>query len=250
MLVKIRKLGTLFLDDQPYIVDSSGLMDMSNGSISIKDTVRGIAIEWLEYDDQLVARSPLLRFASHPVLLRNHLAGGSEVRLEDVRYEVRLPIAGTANLPSLDDRWFRLGQPVFFMGDNASALCLGIRKKYSFPSEDDQVFASHFAYMDSPQWMPLSDLAGAQMFDVCWRPILEPVFLDPEKLKPGTAVRVRYGALSEVFGNLVDVSKYDIVLDNIFGFSEKKDAQGAKLIEEEKLVIERASIHQLRRNCG
>lgn len=41
MPVKIRKLGTLFLDDQPYIVDSSGLMDMSNGSISIKDTVRG-----------------------------------------------------------------------------------------------------------------------------------------------------------------------------------------------------------------
>ncbi len=191
-----------------------------------------------------------VKIRKHPVLLRNHLAGGSEVCLEDVRYEVRLPIAGTANLPSLDDRWFRLGQPVFSMGDNASALCLGIRKKYSFPSEDDQVFASHFAYMDSPQWMPLSDLAGAQMFDVCWRPILEPVFLDPEKLKPGTAVRVRYGALSEVFGNLVDVSKYDIVLDNIFGFSEKKDAQGAKLIEEEKLVIERASIHQLRRNCG
>lgn len=124
MPVKIRKLGTLFLDDQPYIVDPNGLMDMSNESISIEDTVRGMAIEWLEYDDQLVARSPLLRFASHLALLKNHLAGGSEVCLEDVRYEVRLPIAGTANLPSLDDRWFRLGQPVFSMGDKASALSL------------------------------------------------------------------------------------------------------------------------------
>ena len=61
MPVKIRKLGTLFLDDQPYIVDPNGLMDMSNERISIEDTVRGMAIEWLEYDDQLVARSPLLR---------------------------------------------------------------------------------------------------------------------------------------------------------------------------------------------
>ena len=112
------------------------------------------------------------------------------------------------------------------------------------------MFASHFAYMDSPQWMPLSDLTGIQMFDICWRPILEPVFLDPEKLKPGTAVRVRYGVLSEVFGNLVEVSKYDIVLDNMFGYSTAKDGEGAKLIGEKKLVIERASIHQLRRNRG
>ena len=76
------------------------------------------------------------------------------------------------------------------------------------------------------------------------------VFLDPEKLKPGTAVRVRYGVLSEVFGNLVEVSKYDIVLDNMFGYSTAKDGEGAKLIGEKKLVIERASIHQLRRNRG
>lgn len=248
MPTKIRKFGTLFLDDQPYIVDPNGLMDMPNGSISIQDTVRGMPLEWLEYDDQLVSKSPLLRFASHPALLKNHLAGGQEVCLEDVRYEIRLPIAGTANVPSLDDRWFRLGQPVFSLGDRASALCLGIRKKYSVPSEDDRVFASHFAYMDSPQWMHLSELSGAQMFDICWRPILEPVFLDPEKLKPGTAVRVRYGVLSEVFGNLAEVSKYDIVLDNMFGYSTAKDGEGAKLIGEKKLVIERASIHQLRRN--
>ena len=202
MPAKIRKFGTLFLNDQPYIVDPNGLMDMPSGSISIQDTVRGMSLEW------------------------------------------------TANVPSLDDRWFRLGQPVFSLGDKASALCLGIRNKYSVPSEDDLVFASHFAYMDSPQWMPLSDLTGIQMFDICWRPILEPVFLDPEKLKPGTAVRVRYGVLSEVFGNLVEVSKYDIVLDNMFGYSTAKDGEGAKLIGEKKLVIERASIHQLRRNRG
>ena len=129
MPTKIRKFGTLFLNDQPYIVDPNGLMDMPSGSISIQDTVRGMSLEWLEYDDQLVSKSPLLRFAFHPALLKNHLAGGQEVCLEDVRYEIRLPIAGTANVPSLDDRWFRLGQPVFSLGDKASALCLGIRNE-------------------------------------------------------------------------------------------------------------------------
>ena len=99
MPTKIRKFGTLFLNDQPYIVDPNGLMDMPSGSISIQDTVRGMSLEWLEYDDQLVSKSPLLRFAFHPALLKNHLAGGQEVCLEDVRYEIRLPIAGTANVP-------------------------------------------------------------------------------------------------------------------------------------------------------
>ena len=48
----------------------------------------------------------------------------------------------------------------------------------------------------------------------------------------------------------MEVSKYDIVLDNMFGYSTAKDGEGAKLIGEKKLVIERASIHQLRRNRG
>ena len=43
MPAKIRKFGTLFLNDQPYIVDPNGLMDMPSGSISIQDTVRGMS---------------------------------------------------------------------------------------------------------------------------------------------------------------------------------------------------------------
>ena len=54
MPTKIRKFGTLFLNDQPYIVDPNGLMDMPSGSISIQDTVRGMSLEWLEYDLSLI----------------------------------------------------------------------------------------------------------------------------------------------------------------------------------------------------
>lgn len=245
MRTQIRKFGTLFLEDQPYLVDSKYPLCSGQGSISIQDTEPGMAIEWVEYDDLLVSKTPLLTMVAYQNLLDNHLAGDYEICLEGVRYEVRLPIAGRPEAPSLDDQWFRGGYPLFDL-DKSSAQCLGIRRKFSVPSEEDEVLTSHFAYFDSPRWTPLCD--SKYGMDIFWRPILEPVFLDPEKLPVGASVRVLYGSSATVYGNLIEVSKYDIVLDNIYGPLMEPMEEGAQLIGKKKLVVERASIQQLRRN--
>lgn len=59
MRAQIRKFGTLFLEDQPYLVDPKYPLCGGQESISIQDTEPGMAIEWVEYDQGHRA-SPLL----------------------------------------------------------------------------------------------------------------------------------------------------------------------------------------------
>lgn len=251
MEARIRKLGTLYSGTE--LIGSKCSLAYSKGDhprdIIIRDTVPGLEISWVEYDGLLMSQYPILCKISFDDLKFAGLIQDKKVQIDGVRYELRLLRGGLRDYPSSDDLWVREVRKVAEgVWRNADFRCWGYRSpapgSYSF----DGILTA-LTDSDSPIWTAVLP-TDTRTETIGWRPVLEPTFLDPEKLKQGTAVRVRYGVLSEVFGDLVEVSKYDIVLDNIFGYSEKKDTQGAKLIEEEKLVIERASIHQLRRNRG
>ena len=79
---------------------------------------------------------------------------------------------------------------------------------------------------------------------VCWRPVLEPVFEDPESLPSGAEVFVRFSGGELVTGSLKEVNDYDIVLSDSNGYGK----EGAcRHIGDHVLCIDRNAIQELRR---
>ena len=77
-----------------------------------------------------------------------------------------------------------------------------------------------------------------------WRPVLEPVFEDPEALPSGAEVFVRFSGGELVTGSLQEVNDYDIVLSDSNGYGK----EGAcRHIGDHVLCIDRNAIQELRR---
>ena len=212
MEAKIRKLGTLYSGSE--MIGSENSLAYSKDDhprdLIIRDTVPGLEITWVEYDGLLMARYPVLCKISFDDLKFAGLIQGKQVQIDGVRYELRLLRGGLRDYPSSDDLWVREVRNVAEgIWRNADFRCWGYRSpapgSYSF----DGVLTA-LTDSDSPIWTAVLP-TDTRTETIGWRPVLEPVFEDPESLPSGAEVFVRFSGGELVTGSLKEVNDYDIL---------------------------------------
>lgn len=245
MEAKIRKLGTLYSGSE--MIGSENSLAYSKDDhprdLIIRDTVPGLESTWVEYDGLLMARYPVLCKISFDDLKFAGLIQGKQVQIDGVRYELRLLRGGLRDYPSSDDLWVREVRNVAEgIWRNADFRCWGYRSpapgSYSF----DGVLTA-LTDSDSPIWTAVLP-TDTRTETIGWRPVLEPVFEDPESLPSGAEVFVRFSGGELVTGSLKEVNDYDIVLSDSNGYGK----EGAcRHIGDHVLCIDRNAIQELRR---
>ena len=92
METKLKKFGTLFIDDKPY--QTSDIIvptELDGRKVEIGDTVPGFEIEWVENQRHLYPRMPLCSHVSYQDLWYMSGKDGIRVSIDHDLYEMRLP---------------------------------------------------------------------------------------------------------------------------------------------------------------
>lgn len=108
METRLKKFGTLFIDNKPYQTsDIVAPTELDGRKMEIGDTVPGFEIEWVENHGIYVPRMPLCSHISYQDLWYMSGKDGLRVSIDHDLYEMRLPTLGYPKNPSPDDLWFR-----------------------------------------------------------------------------------------------------------------------------------------------
>lgn len=245
MKAKIRNLGTLYSGSE--LIGSRCSIAYSKGDhsrdINIRDTVPNLEITWVEYDGLLMARYPVLCKISFDDLKFAGLIQGKQVQIDGVRYELRLLRGGLRDFPSPDDLWVReVWKAAEHIWKHEDLRCWGYRSPVPGSCSFDGVLTA-LTDSDSPIWTAVLP-TDTRSETIGWRPVLEPVFEDPELLLPGAEVFIRFSGGELVTGSLQEVNSYDIVLSNSNGYGEEGSCRH---IGDHVLCIDRNAIRELRR---
>lgn len=247
METRLKKFGTLFIDNKPYQTsDIVAPTELDGRKMEIGDTVPGFEIEWVENHGIYVPRMPLCSHISYQDLWYMSGKDGLRVSIDHDLYEMRLPTLGYPKNPSPDDLWFRAVR-----ADVEDVWQMeGVRIWAEQEPEEDPFHARNVVLFTLDRYdrrYPELRKAGSKAIraaNIGWRPVLECITLDPEQLASGTPLRVFFGSHTSAYGKLGDVTPYDIVLEDLSSVSQYDPA--GSFIDRKTLIIDRSSIQYLR----
>lgn len=247
MKTTIRTLGTLCLGQKPVDPFSVLFTTPGNKNIRICDSLPDQEIEWIEYDGLLMSRAPLLTQISFKDLAFRNLVMGEIVQVDGKDYELRLLRGGRQAMPSEDDLWV---QKVRADAGDIWILpelhCWGCQ--YLKREEQSSLVEGALTALDdpsSPVWSSVISL-DTRSPSIGWRPVLEPINLDPDNIPLGSRILVYFANDSEIRGSLREVTDYDLVLSE-WG-SPKRDDTASKICGKGLIAISRKTIKQIRRD--
>lgn len=251
METKLKKFGTLFIDDKPYQTsDIIAPTELDGRKVEIGDTVPGFEIEWVENHGIYVPRMPLCCQVSYQDLWYMSGKDGIRVSIDHDLYEMRLPTLGYPQKPSTDDRWFEAVkadvEDVWLM-DGMKIWAEQEPEEDPFHCRNVVLFTLGLRDRRCPEIRRVGskDMRAA---NIGWRPMLECISLDPEQLVHGTPLRVFFGSHTSAYGKLGDVTLYDIVLEELYSISQYDPA--GSFIDRKTVIIDRSSIQYLRYDRG
>lgn len=251
METKLKKFGTLFIDDKPY--QTSDIIvptELDGRKVEIGDTVPGFEIEWVENHGIYIPRMPLCSHVSYQDLWYMSGKDGIRVSIDHDLYEMRLPTLGYSKKPSPDDRWFEAVK-----ADVEDVWLMEGMKIWAEQEPEEDPFHCRnvvlFTLGRRDRRCPEIRRVGSKDIraaNIGWRPMLECISLDPEQLAPGTPLRVFFGSHTSAYGKLGDVTLYDIVLEELYSISQYDPA--GSFIDRKTVIIDRSSIQYLRYDRG
>lgn len=247
MGVKVRKFGTLYLGQDPVTPFFSTFTTVGGKDIRICDSLPDQEIEWVEYDGLLMARTPLLTRVSFKDLALRNLVLGEIVHIDGKDYELRLLRGGRQAMPSEDDLWVQKVRAdtgdIWLLPELHCWGCQYLKRE-----EQSSLVEGALTALDdpsSPVWSSVIPL-DTRSLSIGWRPVLEPMNLDPDDIPLGSRILVYFAKGSEIRGSLQEVTDYDLVLSE-WG-SPKRDDTASKICGRGLIAISRKTIKQIRRD--
>lgn len=203
------QIGTLIFGGEAVVPPENGVLyrpSKENSAPKIVDTQTGKAITWIVVGGKLMADRCLLRDISYFTIDTEFLAGQCKICLDGREYILRLPKVG--KYKDIPNEW---DSALFDVGDDNSIWHWHGIYTWGCDKTDDDDYPGYWALRgyDTPwTWTKYEP----DYSDGCgWRPVLEPVSVEPNPGLIGQEVSVWYGQ-QIICGLLVSYTAYDICL--------------------------------------
>ncbi len=231
-----RAFGTIYLDGTPV---REGTAYRGNREFKIGNTQELKPIRWLQHGPLYIAESVVLSVISFADLILQKYCDETTVLIDDVPFRCRLPQLGDrAGEPC---EWLDLAKQFGIVKNRAA-------KDSWFWSRGNPLVPdiSPVSHLQDPEqymildWRLPDDSAG---HPVGWRPIIEPVGIELTADLIGTLI-VAWSGEHALCGKLVDMSEYDLVLDNVLSWPliEEPSQRFFKPLKDHHFVVNRQAL--------
>ena len=231
-----RTFGTVYLDGNPV---REGSAYRAGQEIKIGSTQNLKPIRWLQQGPLYIAESVVLSKISFLDLVNQGYSKGNKVHIGDVAFRCRLPrMADDTGDPG---EWLDLAKQAGIV-ENREAMDCWFWGQGEFLIPDIRPL-SHLRDPKLCTRLHLSATNDDHRRPVGWRPILEPVGIDLTADLIGTRIVVWSGEYA-LCGKLVDISEYDLVLDNVLSWPliEEPSQRFFKPLKERRFVVNRQAL--------
>lgn len=231
-----RTFGTLYLDGDPV---REGISYKANQEIKIGSTQTTKPIRWWQHGSLYIAETTVLSEISFLDLAAQGYGEESTVYIDGVGFRCRLPrMADGTGAPG---EWLDLAKWAGIV-ENREARDCWFWGQGNFLVPDIRPL-SHLRDPKLCTRLHLPATNDDNGRPVGWRPILEPVGIELTTNLIGTRI-VAWSSEHALCGKLIDMSEYDLVLDNVLSWPliEEPSQRFFKPLKERRFVVNRQAL--------
>lgn len=229
--------GSIYMGKEP--MQTGDKFPGGRPMITLGDMVPSMGIRWVLVNGLLIASISILRDASLDALCAYGLAEGQIVNIDGQTYRCRLLRVNDMKDPENEweaalqaagdeDRLWHWTDEPFWVFD-----CTNRRPTVIVRSNTPPARKSHVVCSNS------DELWG-------WRPVLEPIQMDFSRFCPGDCLEVG-GSKSCVSGQLIEITEYDLVLDNCNAANIALEEQFGVKLDKGRMVIDKSAVTAVRK---
>ena len=203
-MVQTLKLGSLYLDGESIAPEAKY---QPGQIVSFGEAAPNMAISWVPVNGMLIADRCLLTHISWDDLDAQSLVFGKEVTAQGFKFKIRLLKVGSEE--DVPNEW---GEALDTVGDNNTLWHWKDEFFWGQESVSEVALLRAYRGYDSARYL-YWDRSSFRYANLGFRPALIPLFVDSSALSPGQEILVMgYGYDGCVVGELMDITKYDLIL--------------------------------------